>query len=74
MNQNGNKRERRCGGGQLQDLEPVLQGTTGLNLPHSGWCDGLRKKNEGRILHKHNLIIIPHICQTELIFRSHDQM
>ena len=33
-----------------------------------------RRKDEEKILHKHNLIILPQIYQTEVLFRSHDQM
>ena len=33
-----------------------------------------RRKDEEKILHKHNLIILPQLYQTELLFRSHDQM
>ena len=33
-----------------------------------------RRKNEEKILHKHNLIILPQLYQTEVLFRSHDQM
>ena len=33
-----------------------------------------RKKDEQKILHKHNLIILPQLYQTEILFRSHDQM
>ena len=31
-------------------------------------------KDEEKILHKHNLIILPQLYQTEVLFRSHDQM
>ena len=33
-----------------------------------------KRKDEEKILHKHNLIILPQLCQTEVLFRSHDQM
>ena len=33
-----------------------------------------RRKDEETILHKHNLIILPQLYQTEVLFRSHDQM
>ena len=33
-----------------------------------------RKNDEEKILHKHNLIILPQLYQTEILFRSHDQM
>ena len=33
-----------------------------------------KRKNEETILHKHNLIILPQLYQTEVLFRSHDQM
>ena len=32
-----------------------------------------RRKDE-KILHKHNLIILPQLYQTEVLFRSHDQI
>ena len=44
-------------------------------LYHS--ADGVvacRRKDEEKILHKHNLIILPQLYQTEVLFRSHDQM
>ena len=31
------------------------------------------RKDEEKILHKHNLIILPQLYQTEVLFRSHDQ-
>ena len=40
-------------------------------------ADGMvacRRKNEEKILYKHNLIILPQLYQTEVLFRSHDQM
>ena len=33
-----------------------------------------RRKDEEKMLHKHNLIILPQLYQTEVLFRSHDQM
>ena len=33
-----------------------------------------RRKDEEKILHKHNLIILPQLYQTEMLFRSLDQM
>ena len=33
-----------------------------------------RRKDEEKILHRHYLIILPQLYQTELLFRSHDQM
>ena len=33
-----------------------------------------KRKDEEKILHKHNLIILPQSYQTEVLFRSHDQM
>ena len=33
-----------------------------------------RRKDGDKILHKHNLIILPQLYQTEVLFRSHDQM
>ena len=33
-----------------------------------------KRKDAEKILHKHNLIILPQLYQTELLFRSHDQM
>ena len=33
-----------------------------------------RRKDEEKILHKHNLIKLPQLYQTEVLFRSHDQM
>ena len=33
-----------------------------------------RRKDEEKILHKHNVIILPQLYQTEVSFRSHDQM
>ena len=38
---NVSNREWRPRRGQQQDLEPVLQGTEGLTLPHSRGCGGL---------------------------------
>ena len=33
-----------------------------------------RRKDEEKIIHKHNLIILPQLYQTEVLFRSHDQL
>ena len=33
-----------------------------------------KRKGEEKILHKHNLIKLPKLYQTEVLFRSHDQM
>ena len=33
-----------------------------------------KRKYEEKILHKHNLIILPQLYHTEVLFRSHDQM
>ena len=33
-----------------------------------------KRKDEEKILHKHNLIILPQLYQSEVLFRSHDQM
>ena len=33
-----------------------------------------KRKDEEKILHKHNLIILPQLYQTKVLFRSHDQM
>ena len=33
-----------------------------------------RRKDEEKILHKHNLTILPQLYQTEVLFRLHDQM
>ena len=32
------------------------------------------RTDEGKLLHKHNLIILPQLYQTDMLFRSHDQM
>ena len=40
-------------------------------------ADGMvacKRKDEEKILHKHKLIILPQLYQTELLFISHDQM
>ena len=33
-----------------------------------------RRKDEEKIIHKHNLIILPQLYQTKVLFRSNDQM
>ena len=33
-----------------------------------------KRKDEEKVLHKHNLIILPQLYQTVVLFRSHDQM
>ena len=33
-----------------------------------------KRKDEEKILHKHNLIVLPQLYRTEVLFRSHDQM
>ena len=41
---NGSKGEKRSGGERLEDLEPILQRTLGLNLSHSGRRGGMQEK------------------------------
>ena len=33
-----------------------------------------KRRDEEKVLNKHNLIILPQLCQTEVLLRSHDQM
>ena len=33
-----------------------------------------RRKDEEKILHRHNLIVLPQLYQTQVLFRSHNQM
>ena len=33
-----------------------------------------KRREEDRVLYKNNAIVLPHLYQTELLFRSHDQM
>ena len=33
-----------------------------------------KRTDEEKVLHKRNLIILPQLYQTEVLFRSHDQM
>ena len=33
-----------------------------------------RRKDEEKIIHRYNLIILPQLYQTEVLLRSHDQM
>ena len=33
-----------------------------------------KRREEGRVLYKYNAIVLPQLYQTELLFRSHDQM
>ena len=33
-----------------------------------------KRREEDKVLYKYNAIVLPQICQTELLFRSHDQM
>ena len=41
---------------------------------HHDWVVACKRKDEEKILHKHNLIILPQLYQTEVLFRSHEQM
>ena len=36
-----------------------------------GFC---KKRDDEKTLHKHNIIIIPQLCHTGVVLRSHDQM
>ena len=75
MDPDGVQGERGPEGRQLQDLELVLQRKEKILLYHT--ADGVvecKRKDEEKILHKHNLIILPQLYQTEVLFRSHDQM
>ena len=55
-------------------IQAVLEETAliGEVLSEQGWDRGLQK--EGRVLDKYNAILLPQLFQTELLFRSHDQM
>ena len=33
-----------------------------------------KRKEEDKVLYKYNLVVLPHLYQTELLFRSRDQM
>ena len=33
-----------------------------------------KRKTEDKVLYKYNSIVLPQLCQTELLFHSHDQM
>ena len=62
----GVQREGGPGRRQLQDLKPVLQRQKRFTQ--------LIITQLMEILHKHNVIILPQLYQTEVLFRSHDQM
>ena len=38
------------------------------------WIVACRRRDEDVILYKYNAIVLPQLYQTELLFRSHDQM
>ena len=38
------------------------------------WIVACRRRDEDLILYKYNAIVLPQLYQTELLFRSHDQM
>ena len=40
----------------------------------NGALSGSKRREEDRVLHKYNAIVLPQLYQTELLFRSHDQM
>ena len=67
-------RESGSGERQLQDLEPLLQGMKGLRYHTADGVVACKRRDEEKILHIHNLIILPQLCQTDVLFRSHDQM
>ena len=33
-----------------------------------------KRRDEDKVLYKYNAIVLPQLCQTELLFRSHDQI
>ena len=45
-----------------------------LRYPTADDVVACRRKDEEKILHKHTLIILPQLYQTEVLFRSHDQI
>ena len=71
MGPNGSKRKTRPGGGQLQVLSQFYTERRGL-LYHT--ADGGKRRDEEKFLHKHNLIILLQLYQTEVLFRSYDQL
>ena len=72
MDPNESKGKMRSGGGQLQNL---FDKECKELLYHT--ADGVvacRRRDEEKILHKHNPIMLPQLYQTQVLIRSHDQM
>ena len=72
---NRTRRKRRSGGGQLQNFLRQFDNERKDLLYYT--ADGVvacRRSDEEKILHKHNLIILPQLYQREVLFRSHDHM
>ena len=41
---------------------------------NKGGIVACKRKEEDKVLYKYNSILLPHLYQTNLLFRSHDQM
>ena len=61
--------QREADSPEIKDGFSPVVGRCGL-----GTLVACKRKDEEKILHKHNLIILAQLYQTEVLFRSHDQM
>ena len=59
----------------LPDLEKILHAEGRAVASEKGQDFRLQKrKGKVKVLHLYNLMVLPHLYQTKLFFRSHDQM
>ena len=66
--------QRRPGGRQLPHSETVLYAERGKVILNKDGNVACRRREEDHVLYTYNAIRLPQRYQTELLFRSHDQM
>ena len=72
MDPDGIQGEKRPGGDKI--LSQLFKERRDLLYHTADGVVACRRKDEEKLLHRHNLIILPQLYQTKMLFRSHDQM
>ena len=67
----GDLRRRRR---QIPYSETVLYAEEGRLYLNKDWIVACKRRDEDKVLYNYNAIVLPQLYQTELLFRSHDQM
>ena len=74
MDPDGSQRERGLEEDSYKILSQIYKERKDLLYHTADGVVACRRNVKEKILHKHNLIILPPLYQTEVLFRLHDQM